>query len=86
MMAPTLTTERLRIEPMALTHWEAYAAAWADPRMTQFIGGEPRNRNTSWAKFLVGVGLWSLLGYGYWSFVERDCWDCRRGEGPDICR
>jgi len=72
MMAPTLTTERLRIEPMALAHWEAYAAAWADPRMTRFIGGEPRNRNTSWAKFLVGVGLWSVLGYGYWSFVERE--------------
>lgn len=72
MTAPTLTTERLRIEPMALAHWEAYAAAWADPRMTQFIGGEPRNRNTSWAKFLVGVGLWSVLGYGYWSFVERE--------------
>lgn len=56
---------------MSLAHWEAYAAAWADPRMTEFIGGEPRSRNTSWGKFLAGIGLWSLLGYGYWSFVER---------------
>lgn len=71
MIPPTLTTERLRIEPMALSHWEAYAAAWADPRMTEFIGGEPRSRNTSWGKFLGGIGLWTLLGYGYWSFVER---------------
>ncbi|MBA4306384.1 MAG: N-acetyltransferase [Sphingopyxis sp.] len=72
MNAPTLTTERLRIEPMSLAHWAAYAAAWADPRMTEFIGGEPRSRNTSWGKFLAGIGLWSLLGYGYWSFVERE--------------
>jgi RimJ/RimL family protein N-acetyltransferase len=72
MIAPTLTTERLSIEPMSLAHWEAYAAAWADPRMTEFIGGEPRSRNTSWGKFLAGIGLWPILGYGYWSFIERE--------------
>lgn len=70
MIAPTLVTDRLSIEPMALAHWEEYAAAWADPRMTEFIGGAPRIRNVSWAKMLQGIGLWSLLGYGYWSFVE----------------
>jgi Acetyltransferase (GNAT) domain len=69
--APTLITERLSIEPMSLAHWEAYASAWADPRMTEFIGGDPRNRNLSWGKMLQGIGLWSLFGYGYWSFVER---------------
>lgn len=71
MIAPTLVTDRLSIEPMALAHWEEYAAAWADPRMTEFIGGDPRNRNLSWGKMLQGIGLWSLFGYGYWSFVER---------------
>jgi RimJ/RimL family protein N-acetyltransferase len=69
--APTLTTDRLSIEPISLTHWEDYAAAWADPRMTAFIGGEPRSRNVSWGKMLQGIGMWPLLGYGYWSFVER---------------
>jgi RimJ/RimL family protein N-acetyltransferase len=72
MIAPTLLTNRLSIEPMALAHWEEYAAAWADPRMTEFIGGEPRIRNISWGKMLQGIGLWSLFGYGYWSFVERE--------------
>ena len=71
MIAPSLTTERLSIEPMSLAHWEDYAATWADPRMTEFIGGDPRNRNLSWGKMLQGIGLWSLFGYGYWSFVER---------------
>ena len=72
MTAPTLTTQRLSIEPMSRAHWEDYAAAWADPRMTAFIGGEPRSRNVSWGKMLQGIGLWSLFGYGYWSFVERE--------------
>lgn len=72
MIAPILTTNRLSIEPMTLDHWEDYAAAWADPRMTEFIGGQPRNRNISWGKMLQGIGLWPLFGYGYWSFIERE--------------
>ena len=72
MIAPTLTTERLILRPMGLEDWEAYAAAWADPRMTAFIGGQPRTRNESWGKFLQGIGLWTLLGYGYWSFIDRE--------------
>lgn len=72
MNAPTLLTDRLIISPMTLDHWEGYAAAWADPRMTRFIGGLARSRNESWGKFLQGVGLWSLYGYGYWSFIERE--------------
>lgn len=72
MIAPTLTTERLTIAPMSLDHFEAHAAAWADPAMTRFIGGNPRARNESWGKFLQGIGLWPLFGYGYWSFLDRD--------------
>jgi RimJ/RimL family protein N-acetyltransferase len=68
---PTLTTERLVIEPLALRHWEPYAAAWADPRMTQFISPEPRKRQESWMKFLQGAGLWSMFGYGYLAFCDR---------------
>lgn len=69
--APIILTDRLSIEPMTLDHWEEYAAAWADPRMTEFISGEPRSRNTSWAKMLQGIGMWALFGYGYWSFMDR---------------
>jgi RimJ/RimL family protein N-acetyltransferase len=71
MIAPTLTTDRLIIAPMTLDHFEAHAAAWADPEMTRFIGGEPRSRNISWGKFLQGAGLWSVMGYGYWTFLDR---------------
>ena len=72
MIAPTLNTERLTLRPLSLEDWEAYAAAWADPRLTTFIGGQPRTRTESWGKFLQGIGLWPILGYGYWSFIDRE--------------
>jgi RimJ/RimL family protein N-acetyltransferase len=71
MLAPIIHTDRLILAPLSIDHWEAYAAAWADPRMTEFIGGQPRTRTESWGKFLVGAGLWTVLGYGYWSFLDR---------------
>jgi RimJ/RimL family protein N-acetyltransferase len=71
MTPPTLTTDRLIIEPLAMKHWEAYVAAWSDPKMTQFISPQPRSRNESWMKFLMGIGLWPLFGYGYLAFCDR---------------
>ncbi|HMS19177.1 GNAT family N-acetyltransferase [uncultured Sphingorhabdus sp.] len=71
MQAPTLTTDRLTLAPISKDHWEAYAAAWADPAMTEFIGGKPRTRTESWAKFLAASALWQFMGYGYWSFLDR---------------
>ena len=70
-IAPTLTTARLSIEPISLDHWEDYAAAWADPRMTKFVGGKPRTEAENWIKFLSGSALWSFMGYGYWAFCDR---------------
>ncbi len=69
--APTLTTTRLILRAASLDDWEAYAAAWADPRLTTFIGGQPRTRTESWGKFTSASGLWALLGYGYWSIIDR---------------
>jgi RimJ/RimL family protein N-acetyltransferase len=71
MDCPTLTTPRLTLEPLSLPHWEDYAAMWADPRTTVFIGGEPRDRTTSWTKFIAAAGLWPVCGFGYWGFIER---------------
>jgi RimJ/RimL family protein N-acetyltransferase len=72
MTPPTLTTDRLIIEPLAMKHWEAYSVMWADPRTTEFIGGKPRTPTESWGKFSASAGLWNLLGYGYWAFTDRE--------------
>ena len=68
---PTLTTDRLILSAVSLDDWEPYAAMWADPRTTAFIGGAPRPRDIAWTKFCQSAGLWPLLGYGYWSVIER---------------
>jgi len=69
--APTLTTDRMILTALSMAHWEDYAAAWADPKMTAFIGGKPRTRQESWVKFTQAAGLWPLLGHGYWAFTDR---------------
>ncbi len=70
--APTITTDSIVLCPLSMAHWDDYAAMWADPRMTQFIGGKPRSRNESWYKFCASAGLWNMLGYGYWAFTDKE--------------
>ncbi len=71
MIAPTLTTDRLILRAIRRGDFEAYAATWADPHVTRFIGGVPRNRMTSWKDFLQGAGFWPVLGFGRWTFEDR---------------
>ncbi len=71
MECPTIKTDRLILRPLGLEHWEDYAAAWANPAMTTFIGGGPRDRTTSWSKYIAAAGLWPVCGFGYWSFIYR---------------
>lgn len=69
---PTIETPRFRLRAARRDDFDEYARMWADERTTRFIGGAPRDRTTSWAKFLAMPGLWALMGYGYWIFAERD--------------
>lgn len=68
---PTIETARFRLRAPERRDFDAYAAMWADERTTRFIGGAPRDRTTSWAKYLAMNGLWPLMGYGYWVFADR---------------
>jgi RimJ/RimL family protein N-acetyltransferase len=71
-MIPTLTTDRLTLRAISPDDWEPYAAMWADPRVTEFIGGEPRAPSVAWPKFVQSTGFWLLFGYGYWTITDRD--------------
>ena len=44
---------------------------WANPAVTQFIGGRPFTAEETWARFLRYIGHWSVLGFGYWMVEER---------------
>jgi RimJ/RimL family protein N-acetyltransferase len=71
MIAPTLTTDRLILRAPRREDFESYAATWADPDVTRYIGGAPRDRMTSWKEFLQGAGFWPILGFGRWTIEER---------------
>ena len=71
MIAPAIETDRLVLRALGMADWEPYAAMWADPRVTTFIGGAPRPRDLAWTKFAQSAGLWPLLGYGVWAVTTR---------------
>lgn len=70
-MPPVIETERLRLRPHRLSDKDVHVAMWADPRVTKFIGGEPRAPDVSWGKFLSSAGLWPVMGFGYWVFADK---------------
>jgi len=69
--APTLVTERLRLDAHTLDDFESLAALWADPLVVRYIGGTPRDREDSWGRLMRYVGHWALLGYGYWAVRDK---------------
>jgi RimJ/RimL family protein N-acetyltransferase len=68
---PMLETERLRLRGHRLEDFSHSAAMWADPSVTQHIGGRPLTEEESWARFLRYAGHWSVMGFGYWVVEEK---------------
>ena len=62
---PTIEAERLRLRPPRLDDFDAYVRMWQEPGVVRFIGGAPFTREQSWGRFARHIGLWSLLGFGY---------------------
>jgi len=72
MIAPTIETERLILTAASVDRFDEQLAIFADRRVVAYIGsGEPRSREEGWRRFAGGVGNWSLLGYGYWTILDR---------------
>lgn len=69
---PTLETPRLRLRPYHLDDFDSYAAMWADPAVTRFIGGVPFSREAAWTRFLRQIGLWHHLGFGFFAIEHRE--------------
>ena len=68
---PTLETERLTLRGQRLEDFPAFAAMWADPVVTRFIGGSPLSEEDAWSKFMRISGHWTLLGFGFWGIFEK---------------
>jgi RimJ/RimL family protein N-acetyltransferase len=68
---PVLETDRLRLRAPAASDLEASTAMWSNPQVVRHIGGKPFTREEVWSRILRGLGLWSMLGYGYWAVEEK---------------
>ena len=68
--APTIETERLVLRGYRLEDFPHAAAAWRDPDVVRYIG-KPSTEEESWARYLRNIGLWPMLGYGYWAATEK---------------
>jgi RimJ/RimL family protein N-acetyltransferase len=68
---PTIETTHLRLRRHGLDDFPACRDMWADPRVTQFIGGRPLTQEEAWLKFQRNAGHWPLLGFGFWVVEEK---------------
>ena len=92
MTCPTLVTSRLVLRPPAAHDLEPLTAIRSDERVGKFTGGT-RSEQDVWFTLLRSHGLWSMLGYGYWTAEHRKTGaligevgfaDFKRGLTPDI--
>jgi RimJ/RimL family protein N-acetyltransferase len=70
-LAPPLETSRLALRGHRLDDFCSCAALWANPIVTQYIGGKPLSEEEAWMRLLRYVGHWFLLGFGYWVVEEK---------------
>ena len=68
---PTLATERLILRPWRVEDFDWFAAACANPKVRQFIGGV-QNRIDAWRTFAGMFGHWYLRGHGFWVLERKD--------------
>lgn len=71
MSAPVLETPRLILRQAVAADLDPIAGYWADENVVRFIGGKKRTRQEVWFAILRGVGMWQVLGYGFWTVTDR---------------
>jgi RimJ/RimL family protein N-acetyltransferase len=69
---PVLETARLRLRAHRIEDHAARTAILSDPEVTRYLGGRPLTGEEVWRRLLQFIGLWNLLGYGYWAVEEKD--------------
>lgn len=90
---PTLETTRLVLRGFRLDDLDAMVDMWQMPDVVRYIGGAPLTREQSWVRLARHIGMWGLMGFGFWAIVEKASGllvgeagfhEMRRGLTPDI--
>ena len=65
--APRIETERLTLRGFRAGDLDAHAATLGDHDVMRHVGGSPVNREDSWRRLLMGIGMWATIGIGPWA-------------------
>jgi len=68
---PVLETARLRLRPHRKSDLAANFSMWSDPIVVKHTIGAASTQTQSWMRMITFLGLWELLGYGYWAAEEK---------------
>lgn len=69
---PVLETDRLILSAHHREDHAAVADMWSDTVVTHHVmAGQISTPRDSWMRMLAYLGLWPLLGYGYWAVREK---------------
>lgn len=68
---PVLETERLVLRGFRPDDLDAMTAMWAMPEVVRYIGGTPLSREQSWTRLLRHIGMWSVMGFGFWGIADK---------------
>ena len=71
-MMTTLTTARLRLEPMDDAHVDGLNALNSDPEVMRYLSGKPETRAETVAMVDRVKARWREQGYSWWTAIERD--------------
>jgi RimJ/RimL family protein N-acetyltransferase len=68
---PKLETDRLVLRGFRPDDLDAMTEMWAMPEVVRYISGVPLSREQSWARLLRHIGMWSVMGFGFWAITEK---------------
>ncbi|WP_411035505.1 GNAT family N-acetyltransferase [Shinella sp. BYT-45] len=68
---PVLETDRLILRGFRPDDLDAMTAMWAMPEVVRYIGGVPLSREQSWTRLLRHIGMWSIMGFGFWAITDK---------------
>ncbi len=66
-IAPEIETARLLLRPFRREDFPSLCRLWSRPEVAGRILGRPASPDEVWARLLRYLGLWPLLGFGYWA-------------------
>ena len=68
---PVVETARLRLRGHGAADLARCTALWTNPEVVRYTVGTPQTEEAVWSRMLRYLGLWSMLGFGYWVIEEK---------------